>query len=940
VLIGRARELEKLGQALEHVLTGSGALALVLGEAGIGKSCLLAELGRMAHAQGYAVCTGRCFSEASLRALAPWREALGDIALGDARQASAPLDAADARMRTFEAVLAELGTRTRLGPLLIVIEDLHWGDRDSLDLLLHCLRFGMAGPLLVVASLRSNDLDAARNTRLETLLAELAREPRVERLDLRAFSIDEVSQYAEQVAGGAVPQAVAQAIWRETAGNALYVRELTRHLAEEGKIVLRAGRIATDFAAAELAPPPSVRDVVRQRVARLSPNGVALLRVASALGTVGELSTLAAAADIAPELALDAIDESIAAGVLRVAGSGYEISHAIVRRAIYEEQNPDRRARCHRRLAEALHATRQPDHAEIARQYHASRSLPGAEAGVAHAELAAAAAVNTASYVEEVAFLGLALELSMPLEAAARCDIACRLAVAQARALDAPAAVASAEAAARELERLEASERVPTLFAHVARELAAAGVARSVWDPLVEQGLRAVGEQRDLAWARLRLLAQHPVPLLRGPVFVSRFEPFEPLAVQIIREQGGELDYASSVDIHDRRSPDETTALIARARRFREPAAAIRVLDACGRDLFFRGEDLAAASAHMHELLSLAERTGSLLGQVSALAVLGCNQAVMGELAAARSTVERCQALSSHIGAMHRMNVVGPHAVAAVVGYIAGTDWSRVQQPLLDFASSPRAASTPFGLVALNLGLLAAGMAGDIDTAQRLLPVHIALLEPLGTSWNEWGAARDCGVSVLWTLGEQRHAARYQALAERGLTTPGCACWSSAAHSLARVRALLGDIEAATRWFAVARKDFAKTGRPACLAICDFDEALALIRHGTPDAARTDTLLNAAERSFEALGMATWLHAARQQRMQPVRVAPPAGLSERELEVLRWLAQGLSNKEIATKLFVSVPTIERHVVNVYAKIGSRGRAAATAYALKKGLLPS
>jgi DNA-binding CsgD family transcriptional regulator len=291
---------------------------------------------------------------------------------------------------------------------------------------------------------------------------------------------------------------------------------------------------------------------------------------------------------------------------------------------------------------------------------------------------------------------------------------------------------------------------------------------------------------------------------------------------------------------------------------------------------------------------------------------------------------------------MHRLNLVGPLAAASVVGYVGGIDWGQVVPALVDFVSSPRAASTPFGIVALNLGLLGAALSGDEATADRLFPLHLRATQALPTSVTEWGACRDCGASAAWHLDRRALAADYLAIARRDADSAGSACWSCAEESAARMTALLGDVEGARVLFDRARARFDRTGRGTGLAMCDHDEALALIRNGRASDPRVATLLDAAARRFAALGMDPWVASVARLRAQAggspgATAAPPDGLSSREAEVLRLVASGLANKEIAAQLFISVPTVERHVANIYGKIGVHGRAAATAYALRKGL---
>jgi DNA-binding NarL/FixJ family response regulator len=149
--------------------------------------------------------------------------------------------------------------------------------------------------------------------------------------------------------------------------------------------------------------------------------------------------------------------------------------------------------------------------------------------------------------------------------------------------------------------------------------------------------------------------------------------------------------------------------------------------------------------------------------------------------------------------------------------------------------------------------------------------------------------------------------------------------------------ALLGDEAEGGMWFARARLDLEADGRRTLRAIVDYDQALALVRAGCPDQARIDSLLDAAVTAFGALGMDSWTTRARALLVDRPATLPDR-LTRREAEVLTLLAEGKTNKEIAAELVLSPATVERHVANLYRKIGARRRAEATVYALDHGLV--
>lgn len=170
--------------------------------------------------------------------------------------------------------------------------------------------------------------------------------------------------------------------------------------------------------------------------------------------------------------------------------------------------------------------------------------------------------------------------------------------------------------------------------------------------------------------------------------------------------------------------------------------------------------------------------------------------------------------------------------------------------------------------------------------------------------------------------------------------------YRSNALTVARMAALSGDLVEAALYFARARQVLESSGQRPVRAIVDYDEALALVRHDSPDRTRVKTLLEVALGQFRALKMKPWERRALalQARLSPtppvqvpLAASYPANLTAREVEVLRLIGAGATNKEIATHLVVSVATAERHVANIYNKIGVRNRAEATAFALQHGL---
>jgi DNA-binding CsgD family transcriptional regulator len=231
--------------------------------------------------------------------------------------------------------------------------------------------------------------------------------------------------------------------------------------------------------------------------------------------------------------------------------------------------------------------------------------------------------------------------------------------------------------------------------------------------------------------------------------------------------------------------------------------------------------------------------------------------------------------------------------------------------------------------------------------AQRLLSTLLAVLPGMHPTMYVHNGTVILAAASAWELGAVEYAATCRQLA-LDLVAAGIGGHFDGSHELtvARMAALLGDMAEASTYFARARTELEASGRRPLRAIADYDEALALLRASSADPVRVSLLLDAALEQFRTLGMEAWMKRTLEQQEQlALRRHPtssrervyPDGLTSREVEVLRLLAEGKTNKEIATALVVSVPTVQRHIANIYGKIGARGRADATAYAIHRGL---
>ena len=984
-VVGRERELAALQAKLTDACAGRGAVVMLAGEPGIGKTRTAQAFAEIARMGGATVLWGRCYEGDWSPPFAPWAEALSDYietvdparlreqlgtgapplaqflpavrtALPDLPPA-APLSPDQERVRLYDAVAQFLITAARQQPLVLILDDLHWADAPSLGLLRHLAYFVARAHLLVVGTYR--DVELNRSHPLADLLPTLrqaAGYAGYERLQLRGLSYPDATAYLALLGGEGLAAPFAHAIYAETQGNPFYLGEVFRHLVEDGKLARREGRWTTVVSIGEWGVPEGVRQVVSRRLARLGEETRRLLGIAAAFTGGFAFPVLQAVTDLAEDVLLDCLDEALEAHLIATTDdtpARYDFTHALVRHTLYDALNPDRRARLHRRIAHALtriYAGREPAHAaELAAQYHASAALPGAEQGIPYALSAAEQATAAYAHERAVTFLRMARDLAADSDPATRAEILCRLADAEAAALLLEQARRTTEEAMAALVAVGTEpEAIARFVTVVVRALKDGGAPHDVWEPLLERGLALVGDRHDLTWARLALLRDRFEPTANSSIAAGRWLGHDAQAVAIARMQGDEDDYARTLEPFDWRTHQETEHVLALARTWQRPAAIIRALDVVARDLIHRRGAFREAAEHLNELIAVSERYGSIPGQAEALVQLYGMELALGEFVRARQTLQRAHDMVMRLGAVHRLHnvILGYRVVSA--DYLGG-DWLALAAELIRVVTNPALRRNPVGLDDAAMAALAYGRGGDTAEARRLLMALTPVLTRMEPTMYLHNMVVAHAAAAVWDVSAEELAPAYRGLA-LDLIAAGVGNPSHGAHALtvARMAALLGDMGQAAAYFDQARAELEASGQRPLRAIVDYDEALADIRRGVGGRTRRTALLDAALARFRALGMDAWAqHAARHlgavrvsaSASGAVRRAYPNGLTAREVEVLGLLAGGLTNKEIAAALVVSEGTVHQHLVNIYGKIGARRRADAVAYTLRHGLTP-
>jgi tetratricopeptide (TPR) repeat protein len=322
------------------------------------------------------------------------------------------------RYRIFEAVAALFANVGAEAPVVVVLDDLHWADRPTLGLLQHLIRRSGEVPLLILGTYRDTDL--VRTHPMAETLADLRRADLVARLPLRGLSADDV--LALVTAGNLARPAdaeLAAALWAETEGSPLFLREILRHLDETGSLTREdTGRWRALRRIDQLGIPEGVKEVIGRRLTRLSEAANIALRTGSVLGREVRLDVLEAVTDLGTDQLLDALDEAAAAGVVDEqpgAVGRWSFTHALVRQALYEELSLTRRVRLHQRVGEALEVLEPgdgPQLAELAYHFCQAAVAGGADRAIDYARRAGQYALTLAAYEEAARHFAMAVEVA------------------------------------------------------------------------------------------------------------------------------------------------------------------------------------------------------------------------------------------------------------------------------------------------------------------------------------------------------------------------------------------------------------------------------------------------------------------------------------------------------------------------------------------------
>jgi DNA-binding NarL/FixJ family response regulator len=972
-LVGREREQATLRAALDAALTGRGSLVLIGGEAGIGKTALAEWLCGEAADRGALVLVGRCYDLSETPPYGPWLEVIAQYPAGAPDLPPVPavmtdreaLAAVASQAALFDRVIGWFAAVAAVRPLVLLLDDLHWADPASLDLLRLLARRAPALRLLLLVTYRSDEL--TRRHPLYALLPVLERETRAIRLDLRRWNADAVravvaDRYA--LVEGDAARLVAWLVGRAE-GNAFFATQLLRALEDE-RVLLQTpeGWVLGDLGRVGLST--ALRQVLDARLARLGDEAQQLLALAAVIGQDVPLALWATVAETDEDGLLDTIERAVEAHLLTEVADGgaMRFAHALIREALYASLLATRRRRVHRRVAEALVATANADADAVA--YHFRQA--GDARAVAWLVTAGERALRAYAWVTTAARYEAALALLDVGEATAgeRGWLLYRLGRMR-RFTDLAQALGYYEEAWRLAE--EAGDH-----ALAATALCDLGVIRwslGVWVRGLEDlaaGVEALEALPPAERARLNRLdalssaadtSARRGTLISGLANMGRYAEAlamgaSYLARTLAPTPGGGRGASAYADAQY--GQGKALAMLGRSEEARVAFALARGAYRTVEHFFLLG----TTAASELQLVQLTYRPEWLeererLAQEGEQALARARDAGITQIPQSYARLPllvlegRWTEAHDVVSAGAFPNPSFEQFATALLGLLAREQgksaiaWAMVRAALPQGqGTEPGEALIPEALLFQRLAALLALDAGDLPTTQDWLAAH--------DRWLAWSSAvlGKAEGHLGWAAyhraaGDLATAHQHAEAALEDSSDPRQPLALLAAHRLlGELDTAAGQHEAAT-----AHLDAALSLADACAA--PYERALTLLAvaelHSAESQPDQASIALAEARALlvpldarPALARADAL-AAPPPPVPATPAALPFGLTAREAEVLALVAAGLSDAAVAERLFLSRFTVKAHMRAVYGKLGTSSRTAAARLARDHGLAP-
>jgi DNA-binding CsgD family transcriptional regulator/Tfp pilus assembly protein PilF len=968
MLVGRQRELERLWGLFKESTTGNLRVALVAGEPGIGKTHLLEEVARRVRQEDTPILRGGASEAEGMPPYLPFLEALGEhirtttldelraqsgeivpvlatilpelsLRLGDL-STSYLLPPEQARLRLYEAVGTFLAAIAAPRSLLLLLDDLQWADGATLDLLCYVARSQPNARLLILGAYREGEI--IHRTAFERTRTELNRLRRLTIITPGPLAEKEVGVLAANLLGAPPERALNTLLAARSEGNPFFAEELLRGWQESGLLARAGGEIRLK-SPIESELPAGIVSAVRQRITRLSPLAISCLRIGAIVGRSFDIALLAEVAEQDIEVIEEALQEAEQAQLIRATQppGTFMFSHDTIRTCLYQEISAFRRSRLHTLIGHKLELRLDPTAAhqlaELA--FHFARSRDRS-LGAVYSLRAAEQASRTYAHQEAVEHYRTALLLVGERDPR------------RGEWLERLGEGALLSAAPR--DAIEAFEAAQSWWLRAGNQHAAGraalGLGRAYWR------LEAIDRARAALQEAVSLLSAHPTTD----------------TVRAMIELGSLL----TLSLHEHTQARE---LLSQALLLAQQSGDLHLEAAAGRalgNLVLRAGEVKEAIVLFEQALLKADESSDALEAAEICSGLFLAYNWSGALERQEALLQRWLAyarrchdpyqlrhLYLHLATSYAMRA---HRVEAEEALSRG-------QHIVEQLGSPE----PLAMLQWTQGILASFW-GDLETAEKLLRAAIARfreLEPRSLVWwlgglgfiqalagkrkealavlhelEEMIAPLPAGAmptahtlcfmgAIVAHLGERTWAAR---LYPRLLLFRGQMHSFSVDRLIGALATLLGDYSTARSSLVAAREATRRCDLKAEYAFTLLAQAdLELAEQGQAGAPSACAHLEEAVATLEQLGNKTAVRQIqdrlRQIARRETRPHLPAGLSPREAEVLRLVAQGKSNREIAAILVISERTVVNHLASVFNKTGVDNRAGAAAFAIRNGL---
>lgn len=894
------------------------------------------------------------------------------------------LEGDTARFRLYDSMTAFLRNLADDHPLLIVLDDLQWADHSSLLLLEFLAREIQASRLLLLGLYRDTDVTTVEP--LAAVIPEITRQPANRHVTLQGLNQREVRTMIKLLVGQNIPDGMDAQVAERTAGNPFFITEIIGFLKTSG-----FSNLPTEQDDWHVAIPSGVRALIRQRLKPLSTECQAALEVASIIGREFDLRLLHEISQLPTEQLLDALDTAVRAGILQ-APSGiavnYRFIHDLIRETVYDELPPSRRVELHDKVGRALERLSRtdtsPQYGRVAHHFLLSAPLEGFEPAIRYLTLAGNQAMESIAYDNAAEYFGKAVELlrhSGELDTQHGAELVLRLGEAQRRAGDIPGARTTFQIAAAIARQKNLPEQLARAALGVSGGIVLVGRDDEAARTLLDEASKRLGT--DDSALKAACLARKALAFsmnAREGEAEFRFN-ISREAIEIARRTGDSESLAIALHARHRDLCRAGTNQLEEAM-----AAAGEMIDAAREtgnlELIFTGlcwqmfEPLATGDmATVDRLFRECELVAAELRQpfyTFMITSLNAMHAVLdGRLSDADRLTEQGRSIAEEIGISHDYGTFWWWLLSYQI-YREQDRLHELEMRIRDRITEI-SGSTVFTARAVNAQLT---LIHAYAIVNHQLPdesrVRLDVITRINTTLDDILSDMHFGprphamfalahlAEAIELLNMHDSAARlYKVLIAdaKFVATIGGSfmCLGSIAHYCGILACLLHRWDVAEQHFEAALIMNERMGARPFVARTRYWWAKMLLKRGnTEDRKRALKLLNEASQAADEMGMIALGRTAAQLRKryfelpsrqllqharpgQTGNAYAPSGLTRREIDVLRLLAEGHSNRKIADELFISHHTVMRHVSNILSKLGVESRTAAARAAVDRGL---